>query len=136
MSTIQCTLDAQLRCSATNPDTGAQLYTDAAPDEGGRGEHHMPTDLVAAALGCCILSVLGVVAQRYEVDLRGARVDVEKEMAGPPRRRIGKLHARVTLPAGLDAKIRSKLEAAARVCPVHHSFTGDMEQEVTFEPDG
>lgn len=124
----------QLGVVATHGPSGAKLTTDAPLDNGGKGESFSPTDLVATALGTCVLTILGLVSERHELDLTGSTVHVTKEMITSPVRRIGGLKTVITIPQGLvdDAKMRDRLEAAARKCPVHQSLHPDIDAPIEF----
>src|ERR1035437_1065798 len=97
---IDVVYEGQLHCQASHGPSGASLATDAPLDNGGKGDAFSPTDLVAAALGTCVLTIMGLVAQRHSLDLSGAKVHVVKDMVGPkegsPVRRIGSLKTVVT----------------------------------------
>ncbi len=114
--------------------SGTRLTTDAPVDNGGKGQSFSPTDLVATALGSCVLTILGLVADRHAIDLKGTRVHVTKEMVADPVRRIGSLHTRVTFPAGTvdEPPMRERLEKAARKCPVHQSLHPDIDAPIQF----
>ncbi|MDB4423191.1 OsmC family protein, partial [Rhodopirellula sp.] len=86
----------QLRCEATHGPSGEKLSTDAPTDNGGKGESFSPTDLVATALGTCVMTILGLVAERHDLDLGGTQIQVTKEMITEPVRRIGVLRTVVT----------------------------------------
>jgi|CXWL01.1.fsa_nt_gi putative redox protein len=126
----------ELRCEATHKPSGSKIHTDAPVDNHGKGESFSPTDLVATALGACMLTIMGIVAQRNNWDLSGTTVHVTKEMAAKPARRIGKLGVTITLPAGISATFspedRQKIENAAHTCPVHHSLHPDVEKDIKF----
>jgi uncharacterized OsmC-like protein len=111
------------------------LVTDAPTDNHGKGEAFAPTDLVATALGSCLLTIMGIVAERDKIDMSGATAHVVKEMAPKPTRRIGKLTVKITFPEGrsLSEKDKTKLERAAAQCPVHASLHPDIELVVSFE---
>ncbi len=106
--------------------------TDAPVDNHGRGEAFSPTDLVGTALGTCIATILGIVAARHELDLRGMRIQVDKEMAVTPTRRIGRLLTRVFVPLPADHPQRALMEAAAFGCPVHASLHSDVDKPIEF----
>ncbi|GAA4455241.1 OsmC family protein [Novipirellula rosea] len=131
---IQAVYTGNLGVRATHGPSGNQLTTDAPVDNGGQGTSFSPTDLVATALGSCVLTILGLVSQRHEIDLTGTKVSVTKEMVAQPVRRIGRLETIVTVPAGLvdDPAMRDRLEAAARKCPVHQSLHTDIDAPITF----
>lgn len=125
-----------LRCQATHGPSQSTLITDAPLDNHGKGEAFSPTDLVATGLGACMMTIMGIVAERNGWDLTGMTTHVTKEMAAAPTRRIGKLIVTITIPtptaAVLTAADRSKLENAAHTCPVHHSLHPDIEVPITF----
>src|SRR5512146_333687 len=91
MVQVDVSYEGSLRCVARHGPSGATLTTDAPVDNMGRGAAFSPTDLVATALGTCMLTIMGIVAQRHNIDISGATVSVTKEMAALPVRRIGRL---------------------------------------------
>jgi putative redox protein len=121
-----------LHCKATHIPSGVELITDAPADNMGKGETFSPTDLVATALGTCILTVMGTKAHSMGIDLTGATIVVDKEMASSPRR-IGRLATRVAIPQQLAERDRKVLEASAFTCPVHKSMSSDVEMPITFQ---
>ena len=123
----------ELRCQATHGPSGTKMVTDAPTDNMGRGESFSPTDLVATALGTCMLTIMGIVAQRDGIDLAGTRVKVTKEMVVTPVRRIGRLTVEFHVPAPLSEADQSKLQKAALTCPVHKSLHPDVKLPITFE---
>ena len=131
---ITAVYQGQLHCEATHGPSGAKLVTDAPTDNGGRGSSFSPSDLVATALGTCVMTIMGLVADRHELDLSGTTIRVEKEMASTPVRRIASLKTKVTFPAGLDLQpeMRDRLVAAARKCPVHQSLHPDIDAPIDF----
>ncbi len=121
-----------LRCRATHGPSGQTLTTDAPVDNHGRGETFSPTDLAATALGVCLATVMGIVAERDGIDLGGLKVHVGKEMVADPVRRIGRLGVRIEMPPGLDEAQRRKLEHTARTCPVRQSLRAEVESPMEF----
>ena len=114
--------------------SGVRIVTDAPLDNHGEASSFSPTDLVAGALGACMMTVLAIVAERHHLDLSGMRMEAEKIMSAEPRR-IGQVPITLHLPAGLGAADRARLEAAARVCPVHKSLHPDVQASVSFVYD-
>ena len=97
MATIQTLYLGDLRTEITHVQSGNRVITDAPTDNNGKGEYISPTDMVAAALGSCMLTLMGIAARRLEIDLKGTRVEIQKVMAAEPRR-IAEI--RRFLPAG------------------------------------
>ena len=116
-----------LHCSAVHGPSGNVISTDAPVDNNGRGEAFSPTDLVSAALGACMCTVMGIVAQRKGIAMEGASVTVRKHMSEDTPRRIAKIELDMSLPVAVDHPERAMLEAAAKGCPVHHSLHPDIE---------
>ncbi|MBK7877315.1 MAG: OsmC family protein [Planctomycetes bacterium] len=132
MVQIDIAYEGDLRCRARHAPSGSEVLTDAPVDNQGRGESFSPTDLVATALGACMLTIMGIVARRHGWDLAGARVRVEKGMIADPTRRIGRLAVTIAIPAELEPAAREALERAAYTCPVHKSLSPATEIPVTF----
>jgi len=116
--------------------SGCELVTDAPTDNQGRGESFSPTDLVATALGTCMLTIVAIVAERHGWSIEGARARVEKEMVADPVRRIGRLGVVITVPGEFSGKEQELLEKAALACPVHKSLPVEMDIPVRFEFGG
>jgi putative redox protein len=132
MVNINIVYEGQLRCRAEHMPSGAEIVTDAPLDNHGKGEAFSPTDLVAAALGSCILTIMGIVAERDKVDLVGTKVTVTKEMASKPERRIGKITVIINIPNKISPENQLKLEQAADACPVKNSLHPDTEILIQF----
>jgi putative redox protein len=133
MVQINLTYDGGLRTSAVHGPSGAQIMTDAPVDNHGRGEAFSPTDLVGAALGSCMATVMGIVAERKGILLEGMKISVGKTMSATPPRRIAQLDVLIQMPLPADHPDRALLEATAHACPVHQSLHPEMVQAITFE---
>jgi len=132
MVSLTSTYEGGLRCRATHGPSGATLVTDAPVDNHGKGESFSPTDLVATALGVCVMTVMGIVADRRGLDLTGMTAETEKVMTAAPPRRIAALKTRITVPLPADHESRPVLEQAARGCPVHGSLHPEIDASVEF----
>ncbi len=132
MVEISVTYEGDLRTRAVHEESGEMLETDAPRDNGGRGKNFSPTDLVAVALGTCVLTIMGLVAKRLGVDMHGARLLVTKEMQPVPKRMIAKLNVDFFFPRHVDAAQKEQLEKAAMNCPVHLCLHPDVQQKFTF----
>ncbi len=120
-----------LKVRVRHGPSGAEIVTAAPVDNAGDGSSFSPTDLLAASLGACMVTVMGILAQREGIAFEGVTFQVEKEMKPDPRR-VGALPVRIRLPASLTAEHRAKLERAALTCPVHRSLPEELEREVEF----
>ena len=131
---INITYEGTLHCAATHGPSRNRLTTDAPVDNGGKGAAFSPTDLVATAMGTCMATVMGLVAQRNNLSIDGLQIQVIKEMTADPVRRIGTLKTRLVFPNGkaLSVTDRNRLEAAARACPVKQSLHPDLKTPVEF----
>jgi putative redox protein len=122
-----------LRTQATHLYSGALIETDAPLDNNGLAQRFSPTDLVATALGNCMLTIMGIAANTHDINIDGTTIDVEKIMASEPRR-IGEIVISFYFPAGktYTDKEQKILERAALNCPVHKSLHPDLVQTVQF----
>jgi uncharacterized OsmC-like protein len=132
MPTAIIQYQGNLRTQPQHVQSGSVLVTDAPTDNHGRGEAFSPTDLTAASLGSCMLTMLGIWADREGIDLSGLACEVTKEMASDPRR-IAKVVVRFRFDAsGLADKQREVFKRVALTCPVALSLHPDIVQEVHF----
>lgn len=131
---IDITYEGGLHCAAIHEPSKQTLTTDAPVDNGGKGAAFSPTDLVATALGACMVTIMGLVAQRNNLNIDGLQVQVLKEMTADPVRRIGSLKTRLVFPRGklLSVADRAKFEAAAKACPVKQSLHPDLKTPMEF----
>ncbi len=123
-----------LRTEATHLKSGKTFITDAPPDNNGRGEAFSPSDTVCAALASCMMTIMGIVAQREQISLEGLEAEVTKVMSSEPPRRIAEIHVQLTLPdtSLLTEKQAEVLKRAAHTCPVALSLHPEILQKVTF----
>ena len=132
MVEITARYEGSLRCALTHGPSGTVIETDAPVDNHGKGERFSPTDLVAAALPACMMTIIGIVAERHGLDVGGMRASVRKEMSSAPPRRIARLPVRIEIPLPADHPQRAMLENAAHTCPVHKSLGADVESPIEF----
>lgn len=134
MVPIQLEYQGDLHCHATHGPSATVLSTDAPKDNHGRGESFSPTDLVATALGSCMLTTMGILARTLNVDIAGATATVEKEMVSSPLRTIGQLTVRIHVPRSVGPEDQTKLERAALTCPVAKALNPNVQipTEITW----
>jgi uncharacterized OsmC-like protein len=133
MQTASIIYTGELRTTATHLQSGTVIETDAPVDNNGKGERFSPTDLVATALGSCMLTIMGIKARDNQWPIDGTKVSIQKIMGTAPRRITG-VKVVFDFPAGhnLGEKERTILERAALTCPVAQSVHPDMVQDVIF----
>lgn len=129
---IDLVYEGELRCNATHGPSGVKVSTDAPVDNCGKGESFSPTDLVATALGACIMTILGIVADRHQLNLNGTKVRVEKHMVADPVRRIGRLPVVIEMSTAVDQDMRTRLENSAATCPVMQSLHPEIDKSISF----
>lgn len=125
--------EGQLRTIATHLQSNTVIETDAPTDNQGKGERFSPTDLVATALGSCMLTIMGIKARDMGLDLKDVKIDIQKNMKADPRR-IGGVDLTFHFPESLvlDEKQKTILKNAALTCPVAKSLHPELEQHVEF----
>ncbi|PZD77292.1 OsmC family protein [Mesonia sp. K7] len=131
MSTATSVYLGELRVENTHHKSGNKYITDAPSDNNGKGEAFSPTDTVATALASCMLTIMGIYAEREGIDLKNTKAEVIKEMAANPRR-ISKIKIDLTFPKDYGVEVRKKLEQIAYSCPVFLSLHPDIEKEISF----
>src|SRR5580704_19040963 len=111
--------EGELRTVATHLQSGTRIETDAPLDNQGKAQRFSPSDLVATALGSCMMTIMGIKARDMKIDLKGMKIEIEKIMKADPRR-IGGINLTFHFPKNLlpDEKQRTILERAAHTCPV------------------
>jgi uncharacterized OsmC-like protein len=120
-----------LKVEMTHGPSGAVVRTAAPVDNNGDGSSFSPTDLTAASLGACMMTLIAIVGERDGLDLSGLSFRLEKHMVSDPRR-IGAIPVTIQMPAGLTTPQRKKLENAALTCPVHKSLSPEIDKQVEF----
>ncbi|MDB5257941.1 MAG: hypothetical protein JWM14_2636 [Chitinophagaceae bacterium] len=123
-----------LRTEGTHLKSGIKIITDAPVDNNGKGEAFSPTDLTAFSLASCIITTMGIQANKNGWNITGIHAEVEKIMSATPPRKIAGVRVKLTFPASApkDAETRVALEKIAETCPVALSLHPDLKQEVEF----
>ena len=131
MATSIVYYSGELRTESTHIQSGQKLTTDAPNDNEGKGEAFSPTDLLATSLANCMLTIMGIVAQRKNIDIDSTRATVEKIMGQDPRRVI-EIKIDFQFPGSYSNKEKNLLEHAALNCPVANSLSKDLLQTIKF----
>ena len=131
MATSNITYVGDLRTVCIHLQSGTQILTDAPTDNHGKGEAFSPTDLVATALGSCMVSIMGIKSKDLNVDLKDSTVSITKIMQSEPRK-IAKIEVILDMSIETSEKNKAILERAAMTCPVLLSLHPDIEKDVAF----
>lgn len=133
MATSKVLYNGGLRTTATHLQSSTDIITDAPLDNHGKGEAFSPTDLLATSLASCMMTIMGIVARNYEIDIDGASAEVTKVMDVEPRR-VTEIHVNFSFPKKGEYSDKQKkiLENAAETCPVHYSLHPDIKKPIDF----
>jgi putative redox protein len=130
--TSKVVYEGNLRTRLTHVYSGNEIITDAPLDNQGLAQSFSPTDLVATALGSCMMTIMGIKARAMNLELKGTEIEITKVMASEPRR-ISEVHATLKFPPNnFTDKDKAILENAAKTCPVAQSLHPDIKQQLTF----
>lgn len=122
----------ELRTEATHIQSGNQLITDAPKDNHGKGEAFSPTDLLATSLAACMISIMGINANKNNYSIEGTSADIEKIMASNPRR-VEEVKITITMGQhNYTDEQKRMLKVAALNCPVALSLSKELKQTVEF----
>lgn len=132
MKTAKITYQGQLRTDAVHLKSSTQIITDAPTDNQGKGEAFSPTDLVATALGSCMLTIIGIKAQDTEMEVEGISAEITKIMSSNPRK-ISEIIVEFNFNGiAYSEKEKQIIERAARTCPVALSLDKEIKQTISF----
>ena len=131
--TAKVSYEGNLHTLATHVRSGSTIETDAPTDNGGKGERFSPTDLVAAALASCMVTVMGIAANARNMPLGRIDCEVEKIMVPNPRR-IGEIKVTLTFADGVTytPEWQESLVRIAMSCPVFESLHPDCKKTIDF----
>ncbi len=132
MATIETVYVGELRTSATHVASGTSIITDAPIDNKGKGTTFSPTDLLAASLGSCMLTIVGIAADNHGFNIDGTTIEILKKMESNPRR-VAEIAINFNFPDVVYTPSQIRIiEHAALTCPVAMSLHPDLHQNVTF----
>ena len=132
MHTIHTKYIGDLRTKANHLRSGNEIITDAPHDNQGRGEAFSPTDMLATALGSCMITIVGIKARDAGFDIDGTELKITKIMYSEPRR-VGEVHIDFLFPENTYTDREKKIiENAAKTCPVAKSIHPEMKVVTNF----
>jgi putative redox protein len=134
MPTYQSNYQGELRIESTHLQSNTSIFTDAPTDNHGKGQAFSPTDLVALALGNCILTTMAIFGQKEEILFEGSSITGTKVMTSEGPRKIQEIIVTLTIKTNttLDQAQKDKYERIAHTCPVARSLSAELIQKVSF----
>lgn len=136
METAHSKYLGQLRTESVHTRSGARIITDAPPDNHGKGEAFSPTDLLATSLGVCMITIIGINAEKNGWSIEGAEWKITKIMADNPRK-VAEIVVDLVFPGGYTDQQKRLIEHVTRNCPVALSLHPDLKQtiHITYQND-
>lgn len=132
MTTVKTVYLGDLRTENEHLQSGNKIITDAPTDNQGKGEAFSPTDLLATALGNCIMTIMGIKARDNGIDIRGTEIEITKIMASSPRR-VAEVVVEFTFPKkNYTGEEKKLIESVAGTSPVPLSLHPDLKQTIKF----
>ena len=128
---VEIIYEGDLRTRAIHLASGTEILPDAPIDNQGKGEKFSPTDLVATAIGSCMLTIMGIAGNVHNINIDGALVRVEKIMGKDPRK-IDQINLEIIFKSSVSNKDKIILERAAKHCPVAKTLEGNIEENIKF----
>ena len=131
--TAEIIYKGELRTDCKHTNSGTVIEADAPIDNKGNGERFSPSDLIAAALGSCIITTMAIKMEEGDIDFAGTKIDVSKVMITNPRR-VGEFVVNIHFSKSVhfDDKQKEMLQHLARACPVAKSLHPDLKQTINF----
>ena len=112
--------------------SGNKIMTDVPPDNQGKGEYFSSTDLLATAPGSCNMTIMGIKARDFGINLTGTVVDVAKIMAFRKRRVAGVIVDFNFPDEGYTYEGKKLVGSLAGTGPVPLSLHPDLIQAIRF----
>lgn len=132
MATIKTVYLGDLRTENEHLQSGIKILTDAPTDNQGKGEAFSPTDLLATALGNCIMTIMGIKARDNGIDIAGTEIEITKIMENNPRR-VAEVVVEFTFPKKNYSEEEKRIvESVAGTSPVPLSLHPDLKQTIKF----
>jgi len=130
--TTQTEYLGELRTQAKHMYSGNTIITDAPLDNKGKAEAFSPTDLLATALGSCMITIMGIAANERGFNIDGTTANIWKIMESNPRR-IGEIKIDLSFPKrNYSDKEKKIIERSAFTCPVYVSLHPDLKKTITL----
>ena len=132
MATTTIEYKGDLRTKAVHLSSKTTIITDAPTDNQGKGESFSPTDLVATALGSCMLTIIGIKSQEHNIDIKNIKMNVTKVMGSNPRKINEVIVEFDFLEKVYSEKEKTIITNSAKSCPVALSLDKEIKQTLIF----
>lgn len=132
MSKFSVQLHDKGRCQIKHELAEAEIITDLPPEYGGNGRSFSSTDMVAAALGSCLLTSIENIVQRDGYDPKKIKISVIKTLSENPKM-IKAISLQIFYPEKFDEVLLKKLDRAMATCPVKRSLNEQVEISIKFK---
>lgn len=129
--TSKVTYLGELRTSSVHLQSGTVILSDAPTDNHGKGEAFSPTDLLANALGSCMMTIVAIKSADLDLNIEGSTVEVTKIMQAEPRK-IARIGIVMNMSISVSEKNKIILERTAMNCPVLLSLNTDIEKDIVI----
>ena len=127
MSSMTAVYGGPMEVICKHEASGATITTVAQPKEGPE-TGFSPTDLCAASLGMCAMTLMALMGERHNIDLTGLKIEIDKTMRSDPSA-IGQIKIVFHMPEReYSEKDKARLERAINICPIHHTLAPEVEQ--------
>ncbi|MEJ6795693.1 MAG: OsmC family protein [Flavobacteriales bacterium] len=136
MSKISLEYNGELRNSLIHLESKTEILTDAPTDNNGKGESFSPTDLVAASLAACMVTVINISDRDGVFGIKICSAEVEKIMQRTPRR-ISEIVVALKIKTIVELSPQKKknIYDIAKNCPVALSLSNQTNQNISITFD-
>jgi len=123
----------QLRTESVHLKSQSVVITDAPTDNNGKGEAFSPTDLLSTSLATCMFTIMGIVANKNQLNIDNTGCKVTKIMSSNLPRKVVEIVIEFDFPTNdFDENQKELLRQAAYSCPVALSLHSDLKKTVIF----
>jgi uncharacterized OsmC-like protein len=106
-------------------ETGIRAHTlvvDGPANLGGKDDGPNPPELVVAALGTCVGVYAVMFCNKHQISTEGMTIETSWEKAADSPSRIGAIHVKVELPAGVPEDKYEAFMKTVNQCMVHNTL--------------
>ncbi len=124
-----------MHTQAKHSPSGSIIFTDAPKDHDGNGKDFAPTDLLASALGTCVITIMAIEAKRRGWEINDIKIHVYKTMTSKGPRKIKSLLLEIFMPSDLDIQKYKVLKNIADECPVKVNLENSIDIQFNWHKE-